>query len=921
MRPPPQAAAAERDVLLATKLHVPQPRPGFLPRPRLLERLTEATALELVLVCTPAGFGKTTLLGDWARHSGRAAAWLSLDAGDNDPARFWRHVAAALDGVRPGFAERVAGLLGPPTPASFEGLVTALINELAAQPDPVLLVLDDYHLVEAQPVHASLAFLVEHLPPGLRLLLTSRADPPLPLARLRARGQLAELREHDLRFSLDETAAILREATGLDLPAASVAALWERTEGWAAGVQLAALSLQGRSDPGYFVEQFSGSHRYVLDYLTEEVLARQPEQIVRFLLDTSVLERLSGPLCDAITGRDDSQQLLEQVERANLFLHSLDEERRWWRYHHLFADLLQARLQRELPDRVSQLHRAAAAWHEEHGLAGQAIRHAVAAGEVAWAARLVERHAEAVLWRGEGATLDRWLAALPAELVHARPRLCVVLAWRAGMAGRLQEVEELLAAAERAFASSGDEPHEPSVGQASSVLTNVAATIALLRATLARSHGDGDRAVGFARQARSLLREDESLLGSIAGWHLAGVDWLGGRLEEAERALAKLLADRRVVGERYFTMRGCFDLAQIQQARGDLDAALRTYRQGLEIAGEAGRPLPAAGMVHVGLAEVLRERDELEAALDHANRGVELCRQLAYAFGLASGLATQARIRLAQGDPAGALQAISQAERIQLSPGVVALFNPVPVWQARLLLARGEIDAATRWTNQRGLDPDDEPSYQREPEYLVLARVLLAEQAPERALGLLRRLSDLAAGQGRKGSLIEIRALQALALAGSGDERGALAALAGALRLAAPQGYVRVFVDEGAAMASLLGRLASPGQRARVATAEQVPPDYLARLLAAFQPAAAGTPHPAGRAVAGPLPGLVEPLSERELEVLGLLATGRSNQQIAEELVVALDTVKKHVSHVLDKLGVANRTQAVARARELQLLW
>jgi ATP/maltotriose-dependent transcriptional regulator MalT len=337
---PPHAAAAERDVLLATKLHVPQPRPGFLPRPRLTERLAEATALELVLVCTPAGFGKTTLLGDWTRHSQRPVAWLSLDHGDNDPARFWRHVAAALERVCPGIAEQVAGLLGPSAPPSFEGLVTALVNELAAQPEPVLLVLDDYHLVDAQPVHASLAFLVEHLPSGLRLVLASRADPPLPLARLRARGQLAELRERDLRFTAAEAAALLREAVGPDLPDATVTALLARTEGWAAGLQLAGLSLRGHPDIPGFVATFSGGHRWVLDYLTEEVLDRQPEPVRSFLLEISVLERLSGDLCDAVTGRTDSQGLLEQAERANLFLVPLDEARGWWRFHQLFADLL-----------------------------------------------------------------------------------------------------------------------------------------------------------------------------------------------------------------------------------------------------------------------------------------------------------------------------------------------------------------------------------------------------------------------------------------------------------------------------------------------------------------------------------------------------------------------------------------------------
>ena len=413
--------------MLSTKLYVPREQPGFIPRPRLVEALDEGLTPGLVLVCAPAGCGKTVLLADWARRGRWPVAWLSLDAADNDPARFWRHVIAALDQARPGIGERVGALLGPPAPSSFEGLVTALINELAAQSgqDAVLLVLDDYHLIAANQVHAPLEFLVEHLPPGLRLVLASRSDPPLPLARLRARGQLAELRGGSLRFTQEEAAALLGEAVGGELPTAAVAGLAARTEGWAAGLQLAALSLRGQVDPAGFVAAFSGSHRYVLDYLTEEVLGRQGEQVRTFLLETSVLDKLSGGLCDAVTGRPGSQAMLEQVERANLFLVPLDEVRGWWRYHHLFADLLRARLREQQPSRVTALHRSAAAWCEEHGLADDAVQHALASGDSVWAARLIERHFDEIFYlRGEGATVRRWLAALPAELAGSVRGCC-----------------------------------------------------------------------------------------------------------------------------------------------------------------------------------------------------------------------------------------------------------------------------------------------------------------------------------------------------------------------------------------------------------------------------------------------------------------------------------------------------------------
>jgi LuxR family maltose regulon positive regulatory protein len=798
-------------------------------------------------------------------------------------------------------------------------VATALINELAPQPEQITLVLDDYHLIDASPVHESVAFLLDRLPPGLRLALASRADPPLPLARWRARGQLAELRATELRFTLDETAAFLREATGLDLPTASIAALQERTEGWVAGVQLAALSLQGLPDPAGFIATFAGSNRYVFDYLTEEVLARQPAQVVRFLMETSVLERLSGPLCDAVTDEVGGQARLEALERANLFVVPLDEVRRWWRYHHLFADLLRVRLAHERPERMQELHRAAAAWHEEHGFADDAVRHAMAAGEVDWAARLVERHVEALLRRSEGATLRRWLGGLPAESVRARARLCLAQAVAAVVSSQVEAIEPLLVDAERAFAVSGDEPHEPSCGRALSVLANVPASIAFLRAELARLRGDADRAVAFDRQALAHLGEGDWLLRSLVGWNLAVADWLRGRLGSAEHALAEVVAERQAAGEGYLAMRVCYDLGQVQRAQGRLDAALATYRRGLEPAHEAGSRLPAAGILHVGLAEVLYEQDELADALDHATRGVALCRQLAFTQSLATGLAILSRIRQAQGDAAGALDAIGEARRIEISPEVVALLNPVPAWRAGLLLARGEVAEAARWANDHGLGVTDEPSYPREGEYLLLARVLLADQEPDRALMLIERLHAQAVAEGRTGSVIELGAVRALALEAQGDHAASLTALAEVLVLAGPEGYARVFVDHGAPMARLLGRLAAADRARRVTLAGAVPPDYLDRLARAFRPGGAHAAPRTDRDTAG-VEALVEPLSVRELEVLGLLAAGKSNQQIADELFVVLDTVKKHVGHILDKLSAANRTQAVARARVLGLL-
>jgi LuxR family transcriptional regulator, maltose regulon positive regulatory protein len=899
------------DGLLATKLHRPRRPIGFVPRRRLIDRLEASLADRQVLVCAPAGFGKTSLLADWAAQSRWPVAWLSLDRSDNDPARFWRHVAAALDQARSGIAEQLGPLLAPTRSfegVAFEGLATVLINQLAAQPGQVRMVLDDYHLVDAQPVHDSMAFLLEHRPPALRIIVASRADPPLPLARMRAHGQLAELRGADLRFTADEAAALLQAGSTGDLPDGSVAVLTSRTEGWAAGLQLAALSLHGQSDVAGFVATFSGSHRYVLDFLAEEVLDRQPAQLRAFLLDTSVLDRLSGELCDAVTGRTDGQQMLEQVERANLFLVPLDAARRWWRYHHLFADFLRVRLRQEQPSRVAVLHRRAAAWSQAHDLADDAVRHALEAGETSWAGRLVERHLDGLLLRSERVTLSRWLAALPAELVRSRPRLLLGQTLFALVSGQLDDVEGPLAAAERAAAQVSDEPYEPSVGRAASLVANVPATIALARAYQAELRGAPEVQITFGRRALAQIGEGESTLRAITRAHLGVAEWLHGRPHVAEQALAASVPELRAAGQRFLAVRICEHLGQVRRALGHPDAALASYQQAMEIAAPPDQPpLPAAGVAYVRMAEVAYQRNELDTARQHLERGIGPCRMLVYRQPLATGLATLAWIRRAAGDLAGAEDAADEARRCAPSSNVASVLNPVPAQLARLQLARGDLAAAAGWTRHRSLDPDDDPGYPREPDYLVLARVLIAQDRPDQAIALLARLQARALAQGRAGSLLEIQALQALAQAAGGEQAAGLSTLAVALALGWRQGRVRVFADEGEPMRTLLAHLIA-ARRVEPDIAREVPLDYLGRLVRAFEPDA-----PAAL-------GLVESLSRRELEVLRLLAAGKPNQQIADELVVALNTVKRHVTHILEKLGASNRTEATVRARRLGLL-
>jgi LuxR family transcriptional regulator, maltose regulon positive regulatory protein len=918
--PPKAAGSLGPAPLLETKLYVPRSRRDLVPRPRLSERLDRGTASKLTLVSAPAGFGKTTLVTAWlaagpaAPANERLAAWLSLDRADNDPASFWTYVIAALRTVASGVGESALTLLQAPQPPPIETVLTILLNDLGATAGDIVLVLDDYHVIDASDVQGGMAFLLDHLPPWLHVVIASRADPALPLARWRARGEMVEIRAADLRFTPDEAAAYLNETMGLQLTAQDVAALEARTEGWIAALQLAALSMQGRDDAAGFIAGFAGDDRYVVDYLVEEVLQRQPDRVQAFLLQTCILGRLNGPLCDALTGQGGGKAMLEALDRGNLFLVPLDDRRRWYRYHHLFADVLHARLLDERPGQVPDLHRRACAWYEQNGEPSVAIGHALAAEDFGRAADLIERAIPAMRITRQEATVHGWLKALPDEVIRVRPMLSFAVAGTLLTGGEPEEVEARLRDAERWLevgAATGEgtlaPPGEMIVADEEEY-RRLPGAIELYRSALALVRGDVPGTVRHARRTLDLaLTEDHGVRAGAAGF-LGLAFWTSGDLEAAHPAWAQCAAGLRRSGQ-IADIFGCaIAMADIRLVQGRLGEAMRTYDQALQRASEQDGPvLRGTADMYVGMSEVHRERGDLQAATQQLLRSQELGEynglpQNPYRWRVA-----MARIRQAEGDLGGALDLLNEAERLYVGdffPNV----RPVPALKARVWIAQGRLGEVLGWAREQGLSVDDDLSYLREFEHITLARMLLARHQDERAgdslhqaTRLLERLL-LAAEEGKRtGRVIEILVLQALTRQRLGNIPAALACLERAVTLAEPEGYVRVFVDEGQPMASLLRAAAKQGTAG----------NYVRRLLGA----SGETERDSAVKQA-----LIEPLSERELEVLWMLGTELDGPAIARELMVSLHTVRTHTKHIYAKLAVTNRRAAVRRAQELDLV-
>jgi LuxR family transcriptional regulator, maltose regulon positive regulatory protein len=901
--------------VLVTKLFIPRPRPNVVPRPRLIERLNEGLHGSLSLISAPAGFGKTTVVSEWVAGCGLPTAWLSLDDGDNDPARFLAYLVAALQTVSPEIGEGAVSALQSSRPPPSDVVLTVLLNEIASLPNRFVLVLDDYHVIDTEPVDVALTFVIEHLPPTMHLVIATRQDPQLPLARLRARGQLTELRAADLRFTASEAAEFLNQVMGLALSADDVAALEDRTEGWIAGLQLAALSMQSHQDVPGFIRAFAGDNRYIVDYLVDEVLQRQPEDIRGFLLQTSILDRLTGPLCDTVSGQEDGSARLASLERGNFFVVPLDEQRQWYRYHHLFSDVLSSHLLAEQPEQVPMLHRRASEWYEQNGSTADAVRHALAAEGFERVADLVELAIPALLQSRQEATVLGWLRALPDQVVQVRPVLSVMYAATLAVNGQFEDVEKRLRDAERWLDTAADTSEMVVLDEEE--LRRLPGTIALYRAAQTLVVGDVAGTMDHAQQARDFASEEDHLLRGSAAGLLGLAFWASGDLETGYRMYAECITLIQRAGNLSDVLGCTIALADIRITQGRLREAKRIYEQALQRATEQGEPvLRGTADMYVGLSELHREQNDLATARELLLRSKEL--------GVLAGLpqnpyrwcVAMARIREADGDLDGAFDLLREAERVYMGdffPNV----RPIPAMEARLWIAQGRAAEALDWAREQGLTVEDDLSYLREFEHITLARVLLAQYQPDHAdrslheaLGLLERLLRAAEVGERAGRVVEILVVQALAYQMQGDIAAALIPLERALTLAEPEGYVRMFMDEGPAMAQLLREVVARG----------IMPAYTGKLLAAFeaehQRSAGGSPLPMS-----PVPQpLIDPLSERELEVLRLLRSELTGPEIAREIVVALSTVRTHTKTIYSKLDVNSRRAAVKRAEELDLI-
>ena len=915
------------DPIIRTKLHRPFTRQELVPRPRLQEQVGLGLHGPLTLITAPAGFGKTTLVASSISECRMPVAWLALDANDNQPGRFITYMVAAFAEVSQVFGPETAQLLESPGQAMPEVLLASLINDLVASSEEIALVLDDYQFITSQAVHAQMSFLLEHCPQALHLLIASRSDPPLPLARLRARGQMMELRAADLRFTPPEAAQFLNDVMALHLDAPSVELLEERTEGWIAGLQMAALSMRDREDVRGFIEGFSGTNRFILDYLLEEILVHQKPEIQQFLLQTSILDRLTVPLCDALMvdhaetqnepdgfqpdagllAPSRSASILEYIERANLFLVALDDERQWFRYHHLFASLLRTQLKKTIGvEGVNRLHMRAAKWYEENGWTLDAIHHASVGSDVENVERLIGKHYLLLMKCDEMSSMRFWTTELSRELVLSRPRLCVYAALSHAWFGQVNEAEVYLREAEKKLSLIKDDPE----------MELVEGHLIYLQSRVAAMHGDMRKAISLIKPVFERIPPEFKAVRLGVEITFGYEYYLDGDFEEASKILQEIIEVGHFVNDISDGIAAHAVFARLLACQGQLRKAYDQFQKALQWLQELSEShLGSTGIVEVGMAELQCESNDLDNALAHLERGLELTPLWGKPDDMALGYATYVRIHLARGDRKAAAGVLAKAVQLIRSSSVFSESrSAVEVAQVKYWLVTGQLPEAERWAaslEEIAADPEDTFQFKDEFNLIARARILIALNRLEDSIALLTRLEATARSWGRTGRLIEILMLKAMALYRMGDMMAAQSALAGSLSLAEPEGYLRIFLDEGQPMQILLSRWLAhvPAGSLR---------NYVIRLLAQLdKELQVGSPQP-GKSASDD--GLLEPVSTRESEVLHLMALGMTNQQIADQLIISPGTVKAHTSSIYRKLCVANRTEAVARARQLDIL-
>jgi LuxR family maltose regulon positive regulatory protein len=893
------------DTLLRTKLFAPPLRSDLISRPRLIERLHQALqpGHKLTLISAAAGFGKTTLVSAWVQQTEQPFAWLSLDENDNDLIHFLTYIIAALQTIESSIGKGSLAALQSPGTAGSEIILTPLLNEITEFANDLVLILDDYHVVESQPVDEALTFLLDHLPANMHLVVATRVDPPLPLARLRGRGHLVELRTADLRFTREEVATFLNQVMSLGLSTDDIAALESRTEGWIVGLQLAALSMQDREDITGFIQSFTGSHHHILDYLGEEVLGQQTAAVQSFLLRTSILERLTGPLCDAVCGMEaggadisDGQETLEQLAKSNLFIVPLDDERRWYRYHHLFADLLQSRLQRLHPDLVPHLHLRAVAWFEAHGLFAEAVEHAFSAADYDRAASLIEQVASGTMLHGRLTTILNWVDALPERLLDRRPRLRFYQAWALSIGGRPKTAEKLLLDAKSTLDSLPDSPEK---------LALRGELVALLTGIILNSN-DPPRIIREAEEALTYLPEERLISRARVYLHLGIAYAYADKLQKSNQTLQQS-RDLALRAKNPFLAAVAIELLADMQIyhQGRLQDGVQSIEQILELGRTAeGTQQAFTGNAYSMLAEINLEWNNLEMASRYLERSIELQQQGGIGYGLTHTYCAKARLELAFGKSERAIEALQAAKQATKDSSLMQFLYHNLAYQVKLALFMGDTETAVRWVSGAMGDlPESPPLYLYEIQQIARARVYLARGDLQKTIATLDYILPQAASAGRMAHVIDINLLQALALQEQDKPTAAIKCLKSCLSLAAPEGYLQTFVEYGEPLARLLSTAAARG----------VMPDYVADLLALFEDGKAGD------GTASPPP-LFEPLSQREVEILGLVAEGLTNREISESLFLALDTVKGHNHRIFGKLGVKNRTQAVNKAISLKIL-